>query len=64
MVIVPGPATVTGAESGAQVSGLPPVAASNSPRCDTVPMDVVNANVIAERLRCAPVPVKVTRWRA
>ena len=64
IVTVPAAVTCAGWDSVDQVSGLPPVAASNRPTWLSVPAAVVKAKLSAWTLRCAPAPVKVTRWRA
>jgi L-ascorbate metabolism protein UlaG (beta-lactamase superfamily) len=63
-VTVPAAVTAAGCASADQVSGLPPLAASNSPTCVSVPVPPVKVKRMASVFCCAPVPVKVTRCRA
>jgi hypothetical protein len=64
MVTVPAVLSVAGVPSVPQASALPPATASYSPTCVSVPTLVVNAKRSGAVLRCAPLPVKATGWRA
>ena len=64
IVTVPAAVTAAGCDSADQVSGLPPVAASNSPACVSVPTAAARVKRTASVFCYGPVPPKATRWRA
>jgi hypothetical protein len=64
IVTVPAAVTCAGCDSADQVSGLPPVAASNRPRVGQGADAGGEVKRTASVFCCGPVPLKVTRWRA